>query len=246
MTSKAELNSNIPSISQLQQVSSGELITAEVENANNLLNLNAIILAYNWIIGNGADLTLANVYTLAQTFSAGIKANLVEPLTTNADIVINNGTGGIYKNSVTPSNKLLTEAEISALITSGSDIVDRDYGDITVTASGLTWTIDPNAVTQSKVGFTFSTISSNTTAVNNGYYLCNTSGGAFTLTFPSSASAGHKIYIADLGGTFSTNNLTIARNGLNIESQALNLIVDIQNFSGLYYYVDATVGWKRI
>jgi hypothetical protein len=154
MTSKAELASNQPTISQLQQVASGELITAEVENANNLLNLNAIILAYNWIVDNGADLTLENVYTVAQEFSLGIKTNLIEPLTADTNIVINNGTGGVYKNSVTSNNKILTQAEVAALITSGSDVVDRDYGDITVSTTvdpGDTWTIDNGAVTTAKI-----------------------------------------------------------------------------------------------
>lgn len=249
MTSKAELATNKPSITQLQQVASGELITAEVENANNLLNLNAIILAYNWIVDNGADLTLANVYSLAQTFTLGLKTNLIEPLTTNANIIINNGTGTIYKNSVASDNKITTVADVAALITSGSDIVDRDYGDITVSTTtnpSDTWTINSKAVTQAKIGYTFTSISSNTTAIAERYYLCDTSGGAFTVTFPASPSAGDKIYINDITGSFETDNLTINPNGLNIESQSTNLVLDIKNFSGLFYYVDATVGWRKL
>lgn len=151
MTSKAELNSNKPSITQLQQVSSGELITAEVENANNLLNLNAIILAYNWIVDNGADLSLANIYTVAQEFSAGIKTNSIESLTTNANIVINNGTGVIYKNSVAANNKITTVADVAALITTGSDLTDGDKGDITVSSTGAVWTINNNVITNAKM-----------------------------------------------------------------------------------------------
>jgi hypothetical protein len=141
MTSKADLNNNTPSIAQLQQVSSGELITAEVENANNLLNLNAIILAYNWIIDNGADLSLANIYTVAQEFSAGIKTNSIESLTTNANIVINNGTGVIYKNSVATNNKITTVADVVALITTGSDLTDGNKGGVIVSGAGTVWTL---------------------------------------------------------------------------------------------------------
>jgi hypothetical protein len=218
-----------------------ELIDLNFNSVRAVLNT-----AVQYLIDKSVEVTVENVFSVAQQFTAGIKTNLIESLTTNANIVINNGTAGIYKNSVASSNKLLTESEVAALITTGSDVVDRDYGDITVSALGQTWTIDANAVTQSKIGYTFTTISSNTTATNNTYYLCDTSGGAFTLTFPSSASAGHKIYIADLEGTFNTNRLTVARNGLNIENQATDLVLDIKNFTGTFYYVDATIGWKSI
>lgn len=41
---------------------------------------------------------------------------------------------------------------------------------------------------------------------------CDTSGGAFTLTLPSPTSLKGKIFrIIDTGGTFQTNNLTLAR-----------------------------------
>jgi len=246
MVDKADIVDNVPSTSDVIQVSTGERVTAEIENQNNLLSINAIILAYNWIIDSGVELTGENIFTAAQIFEEGLKVGQIDPLTVNGDIILNVGSGGVYNSSVTANNKYLTLAEVAALITTGSDIVDRDYGDITVSATGQTWTIDNNAVTQSKIGYTFTTISSNTTATNNTYYLCDTSAGAFTLTFPATASAGHKIYIADLKGTFNSNRLTVARNGLNIENQATDLVLDIKNFTGLYYYVDATIGWKRI
>ena len=183
MTSKAELNNNTPSIAQLQQVSSGELITAEVENANNLLNLNAIILAYNWIIDNGADLSLANIYTVAQEFSAGIKTNSIESLTTNANIVINNGTGVIYKNSVATNNKITTVADVAALITTGSDLTDGDKGDITVSSTGTVWTIKPSAVAATAA------VTANTAKVTNATHTGDVT-GATVLTLASAAITG--------------------------------------------------------
>jgi hypothetical protein len=50
----------------------------------------------------------------------------------------------------------------------------------------------------------------------------------------------------DLKNTFDTNNLTIARNGLKIENQSTDLVCDLKGFIAMFYYVDATIGWKRI
>ena len=47
MVSKSDITTNIPATNDLIQVASGEKVLAETENSNNLLNLNAIILAYN-------------------------------------------------------------------------------------------------------------------------------------------------------------------------------------------------------
>mgnify|MGYP002640109563 CR=1 FL=1 len=56
--------------------------------------------------------------------------------------------------------------------------------------------------------------------------LANTSGGAWTLTLPSSAVGGTRIVVAD-HDDWSTNNLTVARNGNNIEGDAEDMILDI-------------------
>ena len=74
----------------------------------------------------------------------------------------------------------------------------------------------------------------------------DTSGGAFTATLPATPSAGDRISLFDLTGDFETNNLTLARNGSNIEGVADDLTLDIQNFTGTFIYYDATIGWKRI
>lgn len=140
-TSKTEITADIPVLGSLIQVSNNETVTAEIENQNNLLALNAIILAYNWIIDSGVELTGTNIFTAAQTFSAGLKAGTIDPLTTNGDIILNVGSGGLYNSSMTTTTKYLTQAEVSALITSGSSVVDGVVGDITIAGSGATYTL---------------------------------------------------------------------------------------------------------
>ena len=91
-TTKTDVSTNLPSTSDLVQVSAGEKVLAEVENANNLLNLNAIILAFNWIIESGVEVSGANIFTVAQEFSAGLKTGAIDPLTTNGNITITTGS----------------------------------------------------------------------------------------------------------------------------------------------------------
>jgi hypothetical protein len=58
----------------------------------------------------------------------------------------------------------------------------------------------------------------------NGYF-CNTTGAAFTVTLPTAATIGDFISFIDYAGTFDTNNLTIGRNGHNIQGTAADLTV---------------------
>ncbi len=76
----------------------------------------------------------------------------------------------------------------------------------------------------------------------NGYF-CNTTGGAFTVTLPTSAVIGDFISFVDYAGTFDSNNLTIARNGHNIQGVAADLTVATERAGFTLVYVDSTQGW---
>ena len=76
----------------------------------------------------------------------------------------------------------------------------------------------------------------------NGYFV-NTTSAAFTITLPTSASIGDFISFIDYAGTFDTNNLTIGRNGHNIQGAAADLTVATERAGFTLVYVDATQGW---
>jgi|TARA_R110002153_G_scaffold117858_1_gene262481 hypothetical protein len=84
------------------------------------------------------------------------------------------------------------------------------------------------------------------TAVSSNGYFCNTTSGAFTVTLPSSPSAGDVVAIADYANTFDTNNVTIARNGSNIQGEAEDFSASIEGLSITLIYVDGTQGWLSI
>jgi hypothetical protein len=74
-------------------------------------------------------------------------------------------------------------------------------------------------------------------------YFCNTTSAAFTVTLPTAATIGDFISFIDYAGTFDTNNLTIGRNGHNIQGTAADLTVATERAGFTLVYVDATQGW---
>jgi hypothetical protein len=63
------------------------------------------------------------------------------------------------------------------------------------------------------------------------------------LNLPASASIGDFVAIKDYAGTFATYNLTIGRNGHNIQGVANNSLITTNRASLVLVYVDATKGW---
>jgi len=122
-----------------------------------------------------------------------------------------------------------------------------DSGDTITIPSGVTIT---NSGTAAGFGST-GEVSWNTTkitadpgpAVSGVGYFTDTSGAAFNVTLPSSPSAGAVIAVADYANTWDDNNLTLLRNGSNIEGAAENYVANIEGASVTLVYVDATKGW---
>ena len=81
------------------------------------------------------------------------------------------------------------------------------------------------------------------TAVAGRAYPCNTTSAAFTVTLPASPSAGNQVQLLDYAGTWQTNNLTVARNGSNINGSASNPVLFTNRGAITLTYIDATQGW---
>jgi hypothetical protein len=110
--------------------------------------------------------------------------------------------------------------------------VASSYTLVLPTATG---TVDQVIKTDGSGNLSFATVSggaawqavktSGFTAVAKEGYFCNTTSSAFTATLPISATIGDFISFVDYAGTFDTNNLTIGRNGHNIQGVAEDLTV---------------------
>ena len=95
-------------------------------------------------------------------------------------------------------------------------------------------------------GLTWELISTNTSAVNAHGYLINASGGNVTLTLPLTPSEGDLVGICDAYNKATTNTITLARNGKNIEGIAEDLIVDSDGVGFTLVYTDTTRGWEIV
>ena len=86
-------------------------------------------------------------------------------------------------------------------------------------------------------------VTSSLSVVSKSGYFVNTSGGVITATLPSSPTLGDFISFIDYAGTFDTNNLTIARNGKNIQGVAEDLTVSVERAGLTLVFTDNTQGW---
>ena len=74
-------------------------------------------------------------------------------------------------------------------------------------------------------------------------YFVNTTTAAITATLPASPTLGDFVSFIDYAGTFETNNLTIARNGKNIQGLAEDLTVNQERAGLTLVFTDNTQGW---
>jgi acyl CoA:acetate/3-ketoacid CoA transferase alpha subunit len=82
------------------------------------------------------------------------------------------------------------------------------------------------------------------TAVAGDRITANTDGGPFTVTLPSSPADYTEVTFADHGGNWKTNNLTVARNGSNINGLGEDLVCDVAAKQITLRYEGATIGWR--
>jgi hypothetical protein len=85
------------------------------------------------------------------------------------------------------------------------------------------------------------------TTVNGDQVLIDTSGGgigtAITINLPASPAVGNEVTFIDSGNNFASNNLTVGRNGSNINGTGADLVVSTNASAFTLVYVNATRGW---
>ena len=146
-------------------------------------------------------------------------------------------------------------ATANTVLVAENGILQRPTTDYTIAGTTLTFATAPAVGVDIQIrelsggggsspALTWNIASSNATMTANNGYFVDTSGGAKTMTLPTSATLGDTIRINDLAGSFATYNLTVARNGHKIQGIADNLLVDADQSSFGLVYSNSTYGWK--
>ena len=217
---------------------------------NTFVNIDGVFQLRDAYSLSGANIT----FDSAPVTGASIEVTTTEFLATGqGSFVTRNYTGNGVQNTFTVTSGVTA----SSVLVAENGILQVPTTDYTVSGANLTFTSAPaNAVaiqvrelavavaSSGASSLTWNIASSNATmSASNGYFV-DTSGGAKTMTLPSSATLGDTIRINDLAGSFSTNNLTVARNGHKIQGIADNLLVDVDQSSFGLVYSNSTYGWK--
>jgi hypothetical protein len=104
------------------------------------------------------------------------------------------------------------------------------------TGFGRTGTVDWSSTIQT-TGFT---------AVSGVGYFCDTSSAAFTVTLPANPSIGDIVAIKDWSSTAATNNITIGRNGQEIEGNTSDGTINVHGDAQTLVFSGASRGWMVV
>jgi hypothetical protein len=217
----------------------------------------------NGVLSNGKNQVLKLIGTIAGA------VNVVIPDGIEKTYIVNNATTGAYSVTFKTSSGSgvtwgATDKTTKIVYTDGTDVLEGttrpggsdkqiqfndngSFGGITMGTTGQVLTTDGTTASFGDIygGAAWqAVITADPANAVAGYgYFCNTTSAAFTVTLPTAATIGDFISFIDYAGTFDTNNLTIGRNGHNIQGAAADLIVNVERAGFTLVYVDSTQGW---
>lgn len=172
------------------------------------------------------EVDVAKTYTALQTFSSGIDTTTIltdkidEKTSAGGILLQETGTGDVYINTKTAANKVLVETEIDQKI--------ADAGSFSYVLS--------IAATQT----------GNFNAASGLLYPVDLSSGAITATLPASPSNGAVIGFKDINNSAASNNLTIGRNGEDIERVSEDGVLSINGFIIYLMYNSSDSTWEVV
>ena len=168
-----------------------------------------------------------NIY-LALTGTLAANRTLTMPVTANRVWIIKDET---VRGTSNRTLGVLTASGTTTQIPPGATVLCRSNGsetDVTIIEKGYVTITDSNTPY---------------TTVAGAQILANTTSAVITVTLPAAASTGDEVTIIDARGTWGSNNLTVGRNGLKINSGTSDLTLSNNGQSITLVYIDATRGW---
>jgi len=141
----------------------------------------------------------------------------------------------------TNTDRTVTIPDVSGnVVVSDGSLITADYTSSSLSFGG---TVDFTSATVKGLGSWKIQNANNITLVAGDNVFANTRAGALTLNLPASASKGETIRIVDNEGLCSSNNITIGRNGHNIDGSARNAILNVHRQGIVLVYESSRNGW---
>jgi len=194
--------------------------------------------------------TLAYDSGFIDVFLSGVK------MVNGSDVTVTSGTSVVFASALTAGDvvDIITYGtfELANLnasnITSGtlsnarlSSIPNSALANSGITINGSAVSLGGSVTLQEDFTWETKTSAFNVSA-SRGYFV-DTSSSAITATLPASPTAGDTVRFIDLSATFDTNNLTVARNGKNIQGDASDMTVATERAGFALVFSGDTQGW---
>lgn len=143
-----------------------------------------------------------------------------------------------------PFANLVQASSASVLVGRGSASGAGDFQEISI-GSGLSMSGTTLSATGGGGGSADNYVvkTSDYTAFSGDRLAVDTNSAAITITLPATPSNGDSVYLLDPRGTWNTNNVTVARNGNNIDGSAANITLT-SAFGRAQLVYNSTYGWR--
>ena len=192
----------------------------------NIIDDSAAATSGQILVGDGTDfgnVAVSGDATLASNGALTIAANAVDG---SMIAMGSDATGDIMKYNGTDYARMAmgSSEQVLRVNTAGNDLEFADA------VGGASWAL--------KTG--------NYTSVAGDGVMVDTSSSAITITLPGSASLGDFVRVLDATGNAGSNNITVARNGHNIQGSAANLTIATNRAAIGLVYVNVAQGWVLI
>jgi hypothetical protein len=252
-TATAAFNALAPS----QATNSGKYLTtdgtnsswATVSSGSGTVTSVAVSGGTTGLTTSGGPVTTSGTITLAGTLAVANGGTGVTASTGSGNNVLSTSPTLVTPILGTPTSVTLTNGTglpLTTGVTGNLPVTNLNSG--TSASASTFWRGDGAWAAPSGGGIAYTAVkTANYTAANNDGVLTNTTGGAFTVTLPTSPSVGNIIVVIDSLSQWGTNNLTIDPTALiKIAGNTAGdtLVCDITGATVTLVYTGATYGWN--